>query len=70
VKNNRRNFLKYPGLSGLGIAVVVIPKAFANLGEKDNIPHANPNFSGRYNQRFNMCGYAAPKLETVSNTFS
>lgn len=47
MKNNRRSFLKYTGLSGPGIAVGVIPKAFAIRGYKNNKPRGNGNFVGR-----------------------
>jgi hypothetical protein len=47
---NRRNFLK---LAGLGIAVSGFDKT---ITEQAVIPRA---------QKFNMCGYAAPKLEKV-----
>jgi hypothetical protein len=49
-EKNRRNFLK---LAGLGIAVSGFDKT---ITEQAVIPRA---------QKFNMCGYAAPKLEKV-----
>lgn len=57
MKENRRNFLKLTGLTGLGMAGGIL-KTFATPGDKQiaDIPHA---------QRFNMCGYAAPKIDTV-----
>lgn len=62
MKNKRRDFLKLTGLAGLGLASGIM-KGFANE------PHDNNIFSqhnGKFNaQRFNMSGYAAPKLETV-----
>jgi len=61
MKNNRRNFLKLSGLTGLGVAGSAL-KGFtqepANNGVKqfDRQPPM---------QRFNMCDYAAPRLDKV-----
>jgi len=57
MKTNRRKFLKYSGLTGIGIAGAGMIKSYAseNTFEKHEI----------HSQHFNMCGYAAPKLETV-----
>src|SRR6478736_1396028 len=57
MNSNRRNFLKLSGLTGIGLAT----------GE---LTHAEPgnivsNGHVLQNQKFNMSGYAAPKLETV-----
>lgn len=67
MKSNRRNFLKYTGVIGLG--VVGAPAISAcnsvkeeNAGQLDHILKA----AGRIHvQQFNMSGYAAPKIETV-----
>lgn len=65
MKNNRRDFLKLAGLSGLGLAsngmITGVSKASdlstdARSGVFDDKPHI---------QVFNMSGYSAPKLETV-----
>lgn len=53
VKNNRREFLKKVGLAGLALPWV-------GRREKEEEP-----FQRFHRQRFNMHGYAAPKLETV-----
>jgi predicted dehydrogenase len=57
MNSNRRNFLKFSGLTGIGLAT----------GE---LTHAEPasilsNGHGMDKQRFNMSGYAAPKIDTV-----
>ena len=65
MKNNRRDFLKFSGLTGLGIAGGGILKAFAN--ERSGVPDHLTGTPGH--QRFNMSGYAAPKLETVRTGF-
>ncbi len=61
MKDNRRNFLKHTSLAGLGIAGGVL-KGFAGESSTENIIKAADN---SYSQQFNMCGYAAPKMETV-----
>lgn len=60
MKNNRRDFLKKTGLAGLGIAGIGSLEAHDNNGQA-----AFETFAPDKNQTFNMCGYAAPKLETV-----
>ena len=62
MKSNRRKFLQYSGLTGFALALDNITKSFS----KDTLG----DLSNTLNQRsekahFNMCGYAAPKLETV-----
>jgi hypothetical protein len=60
MKDNRRNFLKLTSLTGLGLAGGVM-KGFASETEGH---HTSPDadfFAGR----FNMSGYAAPKIENV-----
>jgi predicted dehydrogenase len=68
MKNNRRDFLKLSGLTGLSVVGGGVLKAFANDGNHD--PHV-PGQSARNTatQRFNMSGYAAPRLETVRAGF-
>ena len=58
MKENRRNFLKLTGLTGLGMAGGGILKTFAGTVTEQNTEKP-------YVQRFNMSGYAAPKIETV-----
>src|SRR5689334_18077129 len=57
MNTDRRKFLKYSGLTGVGLAGANMMKSFAS-------PTAYQGPKQRA-QRFNMCGYAAPKLETV-----
>ncbi len=62
MRSNRRNFLRNMTL-GAGAAVIGLPAASetgTSLLVNDKIP--NEQYG---NQRFNMCGYAAPKLEKV-----
>ncbi len=60
MKDNRRNFLKLSFLAGLGVA---------NAGTSKNFMPSdadiNSNKKRLPGQRFNMSGYAAPKLDTV-----
>jgi predicted dehydrogenase len=61
MKDNRRNFLKFTSLSGLGLASGIM-KGFAN--ETDAYPVLN-QYEKFADQQFNMSGYAAPKIGTV-----
>lgn len=65
MKNNRRNFLKFTGLTGFGIAAAGVMKGFG--AEKSNRYQTGPDHFTRTprKQLFNMCGYAAPKLDVV-----
>ncbi len=62
MKQNRRNFLKASGLAGLSLAGVGVLSANAN---PDQLSDHNEYKGKSIKQKFNMCGYAAPKLETV-----
>ncbi len=62
MKNNRRNFLKITGLAGLTVTGGSILNSFAAKPAAETIASPNEN---TYQQKFNMCGYAAPKLDTV-----
>src|SRR5882757_5259203 len=63
MENNRRNFLKMTGLTGLGLAAHFLPAYAGNTEELDRIKEQASRVPPK--QRFNMSGYAAPKLETV-----
>lgn len=58
MKSNRRKFLQYSGLTGLGLAGANIIKSYGRIHD-----HSLANTT--HNQQFNMSGYAAPKLEVV-----
>ncbi len=53
MNRNRRDLFKWTGLAGLG---------WSGIGKGSS---AAPDFKSPREQRFNMSGYAAPKLETV-----
>ena len=60
-KNNRRNFLKLTGLAGLGMATGSLVNCSSTAGIT-----APPDRGG---SRFNMSGYAAPKIDRVKVGF-
>lgn len=55
MKNNRRDFLKRTGLAGLGLAGSSLMSGLALA----------PDLQKSRKQRFNMSGYAAPKIDRV-----
>ncbi|MCX6224937.1 MAG: Gfo/Idh/MocA family oxidoreductase [Bacteroidia bacterium] len=55
MKNNRRDFLKWTGLAGLGLAGSSLMNGFAS----------SPDYLKSLKQRFNMSGFVAPKIEKV-----
>ena len=63
MKANRRNFLRNVSL-GTGALVTGLPVFARQSGNDEDNIFASLN-SGNSVQQFNMCGYAAPKLETV-----
>ena len=61
MKSNRRKFLQYSGLTGVSLALSNMMKGFASNTGDETLAGLN-----RINKsHFNMCGYAAPKLDTV-----
>lgn len=60
MKSNRRNFLKLSGLTGIILAGGNIARASV-IGDVNRSDRFDKN-RGKF---FNMCGYAAPKLEKV-----
>lgn len=66
MKSNRRRFLQYTGLTGLGIAGASMVKGYARSATGDPLKSFANKLHG---QRFNMSGYAAPKLEVVRTGF-
>lgn len=62
MKNKRREFLKMTGLAGFGVAGGGMLKGFGATPDK-NANGADMRLS--HPQKFNMSGYAAPKLDTV-----
>jgi predicted dehydrogenase len=60
MKNNRREFLKLTSLAGAGFFSGFINNANGSSTSKKILETESAG-----TQRFNMCGYAAPKLDTV-----
>ncbi len=58
--NRRREFLKSTGLAGLGL----FGAGSALAGDFQTLPH-EAKYGATRVQSFNMCGFAAPKIETV-----
>jgi predicted dehydrogenase len=58
--NRRREFLKSTGLAGLGL----FGAGSVLAGELNTLP-LEANYGASRVQSFNMCGFAAPKIETV-----
>ena len=68
MKSNRRNFLKLSGLAGVSLVGANILPACAIAPEKNvvsNLDQIREQAVRKHSQKFNMSGYAAPKLETV-----
>lgn len=61
--NNRRNFLKLSGLTGLSVLGGSFLKSTAGAIQVHELNKYL--YPGSDKQTFNMCGYAAPKLDTV-----
>lgn len=64
MKTNRRNFIKVTGVAGVGM----MASGMTACNEiKEQMPFADTFEAVKltHKQHFNMCGYAAPKIETV-----
>jgi len=67
MKNNRRNFLKMAALAGLSIpaANALYAQSLENEKKFNDLPQRIEEYQKKHTQRFNMSGYAAPKISTV-----
>jgi hypothetical protein len=68
MQSKRRDFLKLAGLTGIGIAGAGLTKGFALDGPmvmEPNLPQIIKQYGQSHEQRFNMSGFAAPKIGTV-----
>ena len=61
MKSNRRNFIKYSGLTGISLAGAGMINSYGAGKTAEELTHGNKP----HKQLFNMSGYAATKLETV-----
>jgi hypothetical protein len=68
MKKNRRNFLKLTGLTGIGLATGSLVHSIGS-GSRESTGGIRPTLysgsKGESLKKFNMSGYAAPKLDTV-----
>lgn len=64
MKNNRRDFLKLAGIAGLSIAGSNTLASCSTLKQSD-LDSILKQSKKSHKQIFNMCNYAAPKLDTV-----
>jgi len=66
--SNRRTFLKQSGLAGaglLGTSLLSTSCAQSTQTSDEPLAHIRQQATQAHAQQFNMCGYAAPPLETV-----
>lgn len=64
MSNNRRDFLKLAGALGAGIAAIGPLQGFTKA-EHHELNRRVHSSAGMGPQRFNMCGYRAPKMDVV-----
>jgi len=60
---NRRDFIKLAGTAGAALAATAFPSC--ESGVPSPYDHTLTAVREKHKMHFNMCGYAAPKLETV-----
>jgi len=69
MKSNRRDFLKYTGIASIGaVGSMALPSCDVKetkSQKESKLQHILDASSRDYTQQFNMCGYAAPKIDTV-----
>ncbi|MCH7408477.1 Gfo/Idh/MocA family oxidoreductase [Belliella sp. DSM 111904] len=61
MNKNRRDFLRTAGISGLGL----FGTSFSNFSSAEELLNVPNKIQSPFNQKFNMSGYAAPKLDKV-----
>lgn len=62
---NRREFLKLTGLAGLGVAGTGLLGSCATASQSASLDQIKQQAKKSHNQRFNMSGYRAPKIDKV-----
>jgi predicted dehydrogenase len=67
MKTKRRDFIKMAGLAGLGLGETdaLYAKRMEEEKELSDLPGQIEAYQKNHKQRFNMSGYAAPKISTV-----
>jgi predicted dehydrogenase len=63
--NNRRDFLKMAGLAGIALAGAGITTSCSSAAPAASLDQIRRQAAKTHRQGFNMCGFAAPKMETV-----
>jgi predicted dehydrogenase len=63
--NNRRDFLKISSLAGLSMAFSGLVTGCRNPDDASSLNQIKQQAAKNHRQTFNMCGYAAPKLDIV-----
>ncbi len=64
MKNNRRDFLKFSGLAAVSLAGINVTGC-KNQSNSEIAKESMGPFKQTHKQKYNMVGYAAPKLEKV-----
>lgn len=67
MSTNRRNFFKLGGLAAFGLAGANMLSSAAGAAENNSSNPGSKRKQGK--QQFNMCGYAAPKIDVVRAGF-
>lgn len=67
MNTNRRDFLRIAGLTGAGMFSGALSSCVFNTDKKqsDELAYIEAQANKTHSQRFNMCGYAAPRMEVV-----
>jgi hypothetical protein len=66
MKTNRRKFFQIAGVAGAGVLSGVDIVQYQSSRHKETaLASIQEAVAKQHSQQFNMCGYAAPKLETV-----
>lgn len=65
MKTNRRDFIKSAALAGTGIATGAMASCDGNQDNNSKLTAPHEISHKEYKQKFNMSGYAAPKLNVV-----
>ncbi len=68
MKSNRRNFFKLSGLAGVGLVSASVLPSCGPSNVKNtvsNLDNIREQAIKQRTQKFNMCGFAAPKLDVV-----
>lgn len=68
MKNDRRDFIKLAGLTGLGVAGTGMIKGYSDgigITQTPSLVQLNKELERKHVQQYNMSGFSAPKIGTV-----